>query len=990
MTYPAAPRPAIACPAHAASALAVRLTAAPLVGDPAASEPRLDDLLKHDDVAALVDAYPLARRVLAGIAGGSPFLYDLAATDPARLVRLFTSAPEERLAALIEETRAAVVASPDDAGAMRALRLMKQEAALLIALADIGGVWDLARVTGALTEIADVAVQAALRRLLLAAASEGKLVPPDPAEPERGSGYFVLAMGKMGAGELNYSSDIDLVVFYDRERAPLRPGVEVGPLFVRITRGLVKLLQERTADGYVFRVDLRLRPDPASTQVAMTTIAGLHYYEREGQTWERSAYIKARPCAGDYATAAAFLDELVPFIWRRFLDYAAISDVHAMKRQIHAYRGHDDIAVEGHNVKLGRGGIREIEFFAQTQQLIVGGRNAHLRLRQTLAALAALAEGGWIAPAARDELTAAYEFLRAVEHRLQMVADEQTQSLPEETHALDAFARFFGHDGRDAFADAILPHLRTVQRHYAGLFEDAPPVAQVEGAFRFPDDRDDKETLDTLKGLGFRDPLAASFIVREWLAGRPRALRSEASRALLADLVPALLDGFASSGNADVALTTFDRFVSGLGGALRLLTLLRRNPDLVRLLASVMGTAPRIAEMLARRPQVLDALLDPAFFGPLPDRDTQEQRFAATLADAASDEDFLDRIRLLGQEQKILIAMRVLSGTLTATQAGAAYARLAVALVRFLHAHVLDRFVAQHGRVPGMATAVLALGKLGGREMTAGSDLDLIVLYEFDKEHPESDGPRPLYGAQYFARLTQRLINALTVQTNVGKLYDVDMRLRPSGRSGPLAASLDSFRSYQLTEAWTWEHMALTRARVISAPPDFAARVEESIREVLAQPRDPDAIAGDVVEMRRAIAEEKGEGEAWDLKHAAGGLVDLEFIAQYLQLVYGADQPELFDTNTGRVFDGALRLGLIPVEDAETLRGAVRLYQNLTQVLRLCLSAPFDPNTAGANLLALLTRAGDVPDFATLDAHLRETQAKVRTVFDRLLGNQPG
>ncbi|KAA5599851.1 bifunctional [glutamine synthetase] adenylyltransferase/[glutamine synthetase]-adenylyl-L-tyrosine phosphorylase [Blastochloris sulfoviridis] len=989
MTRPAAPRSTAAGPALAAPALAARLTTAPQVADPAQAERRLDDLLQHGDLAALVGANPLIRPLLAAIAGGSPFLFELAANDPPRLVRLLAGTPEERLPALIAETRAAVAAAADDAGAMRALRLMKQEAALMIALADIGGVWDLAQVTGALTEIADAAVQAALRRLLAAAAAEGKLVPPDPDQPEAGCGYAVLAMGKMGAGELNYSSDIDLVVFYDRERAPLGRGAEAGLLFVRITRGLVKLLQERTADGYVFRVDLRLRPDPASTQIAIATDSGLNYYEREGQTWERSAYIKARPCAGDLAVGADFLEDLAPFVWRRFLDYAAIADVHSMKRQIHAYRGHDEIAVEGHNVKLGRGGIREIEFFAQTQQLIVGGRNAHLRLRQTLPALDALAAGGWIAAEARDELTQAYVFLRAVEHRLQMVADEQTQSLPEEKAALDAFARFFGYDGRDAFAEAILPHLRVVQRHYAGLFEDAPPAAQVEGAFRFPEDRDDKETLDTLKGLGFKDPLAASFIVREWLAGRPRALRSEAPRALLSELVPALLDGFAKSGNADVALATFDRFVCALTGTLRLFTLLRRNPDLVQLLASVMGTAPRVADMLARRPQVLDALLDPAFFGPLPDRDTQEKRFAATLADATSDEDFLDRIRLLGQEQKVLIAVRVLSGTLTATQAGEAYARLAVALVRFLHAHVLERFAALHGRVPGMSMAVLALGKLGGREMTASSDLDLIVLYEFDAEHPDSDGDRPLYGAQYFARFTQRLINALTVQTNVGSLYDVDMRLRPSGRSGPLAASLESFRSYQLTEAWTWEHMALTRARVISGPADFAARVEASIREVLARPREPVATAGDVVEMRRAIAEEKGENDPWDLKHAAGGLVDLEFIAQYLQLVHGTELPELFNTNTARVLDAAARLGLIPAADAETLRDAARLYQNLTQVLRLCLAAPFDPAAAGPNLLTLLTRAGDVPDFPTLDAHLRETQARVRAAFDRILGVPP-
>ena len=983
MSSPAVSRPESAD--SEASSLCARLQRAPLIADPARAEQRLPDLLADPAIAALATR-PLVHDILAAIAGGSSFLFDLALADSARLDRVLREPPETRLSSLIAASQAAVAEAADDAGAMRALRLLKQEAALLIGIADIGGVWDVTAVTRALTDVADAAVQSAVRRLLATAAAEGKLIPPDPAEPDRDCGYFILAMGKMGAGELNYSSDIDLVVFFDRARAPL-VGLEPQTFFVRLTRTLVKLLQERTADGYVFRVDLRLRPDPASTQVAIATNAALSYYEREGHTWERSAYIKARPCAGDLALGEAFLEELSPFVWRRLLDYPAIADIHAMKRQIHAYRGHEEIAVEGHNVKLGRGGIREIEFFAQTQQLIVGGRNPRLRLRQTLPALAALAEGGWIAREAQVELSAAYEFLRAVEHRLQMVADEQTQSLPEESEALAAFARFFGYDGRDAFAAAIVHHLRNVQRHYATLFENAPPVAQVAGAFRFPDDRDDKETLDTLKRLGFADPPASSAIVRDWHAGRRRALREASARTLLAELAPSLLDALAKTGNADVALVTFDRFLTALGGGLRLFSLLRRNPDLVQLLASVMGTAPRVAEILARRPQMLDGLLDPTFFGPLPDRATQEARFAATLADAANDEDFLDRIRLLGLEQKVVIAMRLLSGTVTAAQAGEAYARLAVATVRFLHARAVERFRAVHGSIPGMSTAVLALGKLGGREMTAASDLDLIVLYEFDKDHQESDGERPLYGAQYFARLTQRLINALTVRTNVGQLYEVDMRLRPSGRSGPVATSLEGFRSYQLNEAWTWEHMALTRARVISSvgDPDFASRVEQTIRDVLAQPRDPEIIAGDVLEMRRAIAQEKGEDSRWDLKYAAGGMVDLDFIAQYLQLVHGYDFPELFSTNTSRVLEAAARLELIPADDADTLRLASRLLQNLTQVLRLCLTGPFDPRLARPNLLSLLVRAGDVPDFPTLEAHLAETQARVRSAFSRII-----
>lgn len=270
--------------------------------------------------------------------------------------------------------------------------------------------------------------------------------------------------------------------------------------------------------------------------------------------------------------------------------------------------------------------------------------------------------------------------------------------------------------------------------------------------------------------------------------------------------------------------------------------------------------------------------------------------------------------------------------------------------------------------------------------MTATSDLDLIIVYDFNSEHPESDGPRPLYGSQYFARLTQRLISAISSQTNYGALYQVDMRLRPSGRSGPVATSLEAFKSYQETEAWTWEHLALTRARVVSAPPEFAVRVEKVIHAVLCREYDAETVAADVAEMRRAIAKEKGEGARWDLKYASGGLVDLEFIAQYLQLVHASRMPEILDTSTARVLDKAWQLGVIKAEDADVLRSAARLYHDLTQILRLCLPGPFDPKTAGAGLLGLLARAADLPDFATLDAHLAETQSRVRKIFIRILG----
>lgn len=359
------------------------------------------------------------------------------------------------------------------------------------------------------------------------------------------------------------------------------------------------------------------------------------------------------------------------------------------------------------------------------------------------------------------------------------------------------------------------------------------------------------------------------------------------------------------------------------------------------------------------------------------------------LTQARYDEDLLERIRMFGLEYMFLIGVRILSGTVTARQAGEAFARIADAVIRAVARAVADSFATTYGHLRGEEAAILAMGKLGGYEMTATSDLDLILVYDFDDETPESNGPRSLYGAQYFARLTQRLINALTAQTNYGALYQVDMRLRPSGRAGPLATRLDGFAEYQESEAWTWEHMALTRARVVSASPAFRQRVERVVRDILCRPRDAKMIAGDVVEMRAAIAKEKGDRDRWDLKYASGGLVDIEFIAQYLQLVHAHRLPDILDTSTARVLEKALSLRVLAVEDAEILRTAVQLYHDLTQILRLCLPGAFDPKTAGAGLLRLLARAADVPDFVTLDATLMDMQTKVRESFVRILGNAP-
>jgi [glutamine synthetase] adenylyltransferase / [glutamine synthetase]-adenylyl-L-tyrosine phosphorylase len=988
--YPLA-KPAPKTSATTADALRQRVIAAPQPSSAAEAARKVDDWLGEigrsgpgKSIKQLVAKVGAVRRLLEGIADGSPFLWQLVTEDPARLLRILDSEPEAHFSALLAEAAAAVPAAKAEAQAMQQLRRLKAEAALLIALADIGGVWPVQRVTRALTDLADAAIGAAVRFLLGRAAAEGRLRPADPDHPDRGSGYFVLAMGKMGAFELNYSSDVDLIVLFDPAAPALDPALEPAPFHVRLTRGLVKLLQERTPDGYVFRVDLRLRPDPASTQIAVSTPAALGYYESTGQNWERAALIKARPCAGDLAAGEAFLADLTPFVWRKYLDYVAIADVHAMKRQIHAYRGHDDIAVEGHNLKLGRGGIREIEFFVQTQQLIAGGRHPELRGRGTLEMLKRLAEGGWIDAAAAQDLHAAYCFLRTVEHRLQMVADEQTQTLPSDPEALARFARFLGFADREHFAETLLGHLRAVQRHYARLFEAMPGPTPAR-ALEFPEDADDSATLARLTEMGFRQPLAASATVRQWFSGGYPSLKGEFARSRLSELMPALLQQLSRTDDPDRTLVSFDRFLAGLQGGARLISLLGRNPDLLALLALTLGTAPRLADLVSQNPQAMDGLIDPAFFGALPDAQKLGTQLDRMLAQAASYEDLLDRARLFGQEQMVLIGARILSGTVSAEQAGETFARLADVLIAALHRAVEESFAAAHGRLPGQHTAVLALGKLGGGEMTAASDLDLILVYDFEEAASQSDGRRSLSGMKYFARLTQRLISALTAQTNYGALYRVDMRLRPTGRSGPVATSIARFRDYQEREAWTWEHMALTRARVVSAAPEFCARIEAVIAEVLGRPRDRAAVAADILEMRAAIAAEKGEGERWDLRYAGGGLVDVEFIAQYLELVHAAEHREILDVSTARALEKAARLGVLAPEDADILRPAARLYQNLTHFLRLCLTAKFDPENAGPGLLGLLARAADLPDFTTLDAHLIETQKQVRACFLRIL-----
>ena len=911
--------------------------------------------------------------VLDAVFGNSAFLGRLAIRETGALGEYLVAGPETVLNAAILLAHA-VVHSESEAAAMKQLRIAKRRAALAIAMADIEGRWDVNRVTAELTRFADACVGGALRFLLA-----------QQAQPvaEESCGLTVLAMGKYGAHELNYSSDIDLVVFYDAAKFPLKKRDDQRAAAVDITRGLVKLLAENTVDGYVFRTDLRLRPDAGATQIAISTDAALDYYEAMGQNWERAAMIKARACAGDPATGADFLENLRPFIWRRYLDFAAIEDIQSIKRQIHAYEGHGEIAVNGHNIKLGRGGIREIEFFAQTQQLILGGRHPALRVCTTQEALDALAAEKRVDARTAEELKADYRYLRTLEHRLQMIEDQQTHSVPDSDDGVAHVACFMGYDSVDDFRSGLTRVLENVQGHYARLFESEPDLTSAEGNLVFTGVEEDPETLKTLSAMGFTDAAHVSAAIRGWHHGRIRAMRSARARELLTKLVPAILKALAGAADPDVAFTQFDRFLSNLPSGVQLFSLFLARPAFLNLLANIVGATPRLATYLARNPAIMDALLDAEFLSRLPARAELDAAFRRVLVGGY--EEKLDAARRFAREQIFRVGVQIVEGAAKAEAAGPALADIAECVIAGLLPEVECELAAAHGRVPGAGFCVLAMGKLGGREMTASSDLDLVFVYDVPPEAEASDGARPLSPSLYFARLAQRLISALTTATAAGTLYEVDMRLRPTGNKGPVAVSLESFAAYHASESWTWEHMALTRARLVAGPHGLRAKVEAEIRRRLTEPRAAATIIADARDMRTRMAETFPGRNPWDMKHAPGGLVDIEFLAQTLQLVHAQDDAGILNTNTVAALYNLAAAGWLAQEDAQALIASAQLQHALTQVLRIALDETPDIETATPGLKALLTRAAEAGSFAQTLALLMQRQAVTREIFDRLM-----
>jgi len=896
---------------------------------------------------AFSDLEPAAVALLAGAAGCSPYLNTLLHREANWLRQALCLAPE----AVLQGELGALTASPlDIPGEVLAVRLReaKRRVALLVALCDLGGVWPLETVTGALTALADGAVDVSIRSLVWREIARGRLPDAVPDDVPTAAGMVVLAMGKMGAGELNYSSDIDLICLFDEQRYA-GAEQEARAAFIRVARGMTSLLSDTTPGGYVFRTDLRLRPDASVTPVCLSMAAAESYYEAVGRTWERAAYIKARPCAGDVSAGARFLGTLIPFVWRKHLDFAAIQDAHDMRLRIRRHRGLNvALQVDGHDLKLGLGGIREIEFFAQTRQLIAGGRDPDLRDPTTEGALRALAAKGWVEPAAAEDLIGHYRAHRMLEHRLQMVNDAQTHLLPATAEGVARIAAFMG-AAEPAFRAGLLARLRQVDRLTEGFFSPAGP-----------------ETAPELSELG-------QAIVAGWR--KYPALRSDRAQEIFRRLGPQLLRELQRSSHPDETLAALDGFMSGLPAGVQIFSLFEANPALVALIVDIAGTAPVLARYLARNAVVLDAVIGGSFFAPWPDLSVLKADLAARLGRQGGDyEAVLGAIRVWMKEGHFRIGVHHLRGLIGAEEAGRHYAALADAVLDGLWPRVVAAFAAKHGPPPGQGAVVMAMGGLGAGRLNAASDLDLIVIYDAQGE-AASQGHRPLSARTYFARLTQALVTALTAPMAEGTLYPVDMRLRPSGRQGPVATSLASFVDYQRTEAWTWEHLALTRARVVAGDPGLAGRVETFRCTLLAEKAAGPAVRRDVAEMRARIETARPVAGVWEAKNGPGRLLDIDLFAQMVALLQGspARQPE------PQLASGA---GAILSQSEETtLCEAGTLFWCLHCAARLLSDHALDVAALGEGGRAFILRETGAVDAEALSARIEDLARRARAVI---------
>tara|TARA_R110002167_G_scaffold4572_1_gene21426 strand:+ start:556 stop:3318 length:2763 start_codon:yes stop_codon:yes gene_type:complete len=904
-----------------------------------------DPDLGRDALAHLPDLSSGLVPLIVGAAGCSPYLAGLMAREGAWLPAAMDN-PEAAVAAIFAQMPEVPLQGLPDA-----LRQAKRRIALLTGLADLGGVWPLEVVTQVLTDFADLAVDATIKALVAVEVRRGKLPGMDESMVPTAAGMVVLAMGKMGAGELNYSSDIDLICLFDETRFDPADYHDARAGFIRVTRKMAAILSDVAAGGYVFRTDLRLRPDPNSTPVCISTEMAERYYESVGRTWERAAFIKARACAGDIAAGEAFIATLRPFVWRKHLDFAAIQDAHDMRLRIRDHKGlGGKLVLEGHNMKLGRGGIREIEFFTQTRQLIAGGRDESLRQRRTQDGLSAIAKAGWVPEDDAVTLYDHYRFHREVEHRLQMINDSQTHSLPKSEEGFVRLAAFMGRDVAGLRSE-LRARLEEVHVKTEGFFAPDAPKAMA-------DDWGQEVTA-------------------RWQTYP--ALRSDRAGEIFKRLKPEILMRLQDAAKPEEALLQFDGFLRGLPAGVQLFSLFEANPQLTQLIVDIAATAPALAQYLSRNAGVLDAVIGGAFFDVWPGAAALTKDLARVLAGYDDYEAQLLASRVWAKEWHFRIGVHHLRGLIDADTSGVQYADLAGAVVAAIWPVVVAEFARKHGAMPGVGAVVLGMGSLGAQRLNAFSDLDLIMIYDAGGVEA-SEGPRPLMTRMYYARLTQALVTALTVPMAEGRLYEVDMRLRPSGRAGPVATSIEAFMAYQSGEAWTWEHLALTRARGIAGDQGLMQRVEAFRRELLQAKSAGKTVLPDLADMRARIAQAKPPQGAWDAKIGAGRLQDTELMSQAAALIAG---------NPARDAPAQLAAGVahgwLSAADAGAISAAAGLFWRMQAAARLLTGGPLAPEDLGEGGRRLILRETGFTTMEALQGAMADLADKADAVISRKL-----
>ncbi|MBT6414730.1 bifunctional [glutamine synthetase] adenylyltransferase/[glutamine synthetase]-adenylyl-L-tyrosine phosphorylase [Candidatus Puniceispirillum sp.] len=871
----------------------------------------------------------------------------------------------------------------DENKAMQTIRHFRGRVSFAAALADIAGLTIMETQFTWLSDAATCAVQETAHFLMRHAARRGLAKPPQ--DNLSGCGWIIFAVGKLGAEELNYSSDIDLIIIHDPDANPLNDPATAQAFYVAQTRALVKLLSAATADGIGWRIDLRLRPDPGATAVSIQIAAALGYYESIARTWERAAFIRARPIAGDIEAGYAFLDEIQPFIWRRSFDYTVMDDMRTMLR-----RPPDSSQWTEFNLKTGHGGIRTIEFFTHVLQLVFGGREPEIRQHRTPQALHMLAKKDWITSAQANGLIALYTLLRRAEHRLQMIADQQTHSLPRDDVSLINFARFMGHESAQSLCDTLADILSKVSDMTAHDLLDGILAANISDTSNLV--KEDNKTIDIfledqeqlvtwLNSIGFERPTDVATALSGWIAGRIPATRGERSRMLLGRLMPELLRQLAKGTQPDNAFAALAYFIEELPASVQIFSLLDYNRHLARLLCDIIVLSPRLTQILKRNPMLFELLLYKEFFDPLPNAQTIAGDIRKIITGQPV-EDALDNIKRHTRELRFraeLQAISLSSDRATLERSLSAIADATTQTVLELARADMER---RHGKIAGMC-GIIALGRLGIAQLTATSDLDILFVYDAP-DAARSDGTRSLDATSYYIRLTQTFVSWLTTQSAEGALYEVDLRLRPEGSAGAVATPLDRLAHYIDTDIWLWEKLALTKARFVAGDDNLSDMAMKPIHDAINQAHNRDDVMASITDMRKRMAASQTATSKWQLRLQTGGLGDLDLLIQGLRLIHG----DHF-VKSGQTVAEILALlttdKLIDSNDANILADAHMVMGNAQHALRLSMESTRTINDALPPALGqFLSSWLDMADVNQVAVALDDIRASVREIMTRL------